>query len=66
MEVPQIFKKRDIVYHTDGGRGEVRDLQNDWSTDPPTVVAIVRVMDTIFHDIRRIPVLELRKERRKE
>jgi len=66
MEVPQIFKKGDIVYHINGGRGEVRDLQNDWSTNPPTVVATVRVMGMMFHDIRRIPVEDLRIDRRQD
>jgi hypothetical protein len=60
------FKAGDKVYHVRGGRGEVRSFENDWSTNPPTVIAVVRVLDTSFHDIRRIPVEDLRLERRTE
>lgn len=58
----EIFKTGDIVTHVNGGRGEIRDLQNDWSTSPPTVVALVQVLDTMFDDKRKIPVQDLRKE----
>ncbi len=58
------FKKNAIVWHVAGGRGKIRDLQNDWSTSPPTVIATVQVIDTIFTGIRQIPVSELRLERR--
>ncbi len=48
------FKKGDIVYHVRGGRGEVLDTQNDCSTNPPTKLVTVRVMDTCFDDIRKL------------
>lgn len=65
MEVISNFKRGDIVTHVLGGRGEIRTLENDWSVeDPPRIVAVVRVLDTIFHSIRKIPVSELTKCRR--
>jgi len=63
MEMPGIkstFKNGDIVKHIRGGSGKIKHQENDWSTVPPTVMAIVEVMDTAFHNIRRIPIEDLR------
>jgi len=57
------FKNGDRVYHVNGGTGEIRTLENDWSTNPPTITAVVRVADTCFDDVRKIPVEDLRKEK---
>jgi len=46
-----VMKKGDIVEHVRGGYGEVRAVEKD--------IAVVRVLKTCFHDIRRIPVSEL-------
>ncbi len=61
----QRFKKGIVVTHVNGGRGEILDLQNDWSTSPPKVVAIVRVLDTVFHDIRTVSILDLQQTKDK-
>ncbi len=53
------FKNGDIVTHILGGTGEIRTLENDWNTNPPTVVAIIKVLNTVFHSIRKIPTSEL-------
>lgn len=54
------FKKGDIVTHVNGGKGEVRNIESKWgSNEVPNIIAVVRVLDTSFHDIRRIPVKEL-------
>ena len=66
-----MLKKGDIVYHKrSGGRGEIRTLQNRWDSDVPTIVAVIRVNDTMFPRISCIPIDDLllcrrKKERRK-
>jgi len=62
--VPQIFKKGDIVRHISGGRAEIRDLQNDWSTSPPTVVATVRCLGLLFGRIGKSKVSDLTLEKK--
>jgi hypothetical protein len=59
----KLFPNGTIVTHTLGGRGKIKTLENDWSTDPPTVIALVEVevLDTMFPGIREIPVTELTK-----
>jgi hypothetical protein len=57
----KLFPNGTIVTHVTGGRGKIKTLENDWSTDPPTVIALVEVMDTMFPGIREIPVTELTK-----
>ncbi|MBE9572586.1 MAG: hypothetical protein IMF11_18325 [Proteobacteria bacterium] len=57
----KLFPNGTIVTHILGGRGKIKTLENDWSTDPPTVIALVEVMDTMFPGIREIPVTELTK-----
>ena len=61
------FKRGDHVYHIGGGTGEIRTFENDWNVEnPPVVVAMVRVKDTMFYDIRRCSIEDLRLDRRKE
>jgi hypothetical protein len=57
----KLFPNDTIVTHIRGGRGKIKTLENDWSTDPPTVIALVEVLDTMFPGIRKIPVTELTK-----
>ena len=45
------MKKGDVVKHVRGGYGEVRAVEKD--------IAVVRVLKTSFHDIRRIPTDDL-------
>lgn len=56
-----MFPNGMVVTHIRGGRGKIKTLENDWETDPPTVIALVQVMDTAFPNIRRIPVKELKE-----
>ena len=65
-ELQKIFKTGVKVKHVRGGLGEVRTLENDWSTSPPTVVAVVRVLGTALKDLRRIPVSDLRLDENME
>ena len=60
------FKKGDRVYHVAGGCGVlIGHFENDCLTDPPTVLASVELSNTIFHDVRKINVDDLRKDRRR-
>jgi len=47
------MKKGDVVSHVSGGYGEVR------AVEPTVGIAVVRVLKTSFHDIRRIPIADL-------
>ena len=59
------FQRGNRVFHVNGGTGEIRTFENDWKTDPPTVMVVVRVTDTIFHTTRTVKLNDLRKDRRK-
>lgn len=59
------FKKGEKVYHTIGGTGVLTGhFENDWSTDPPTVLAQVQVSNTVFYDVRMSRLEDLRHDRR--
>ncbi len=60
----KVFPNGTGVYHVRGGQGKIKHLENDWSTDPPTVMADVQVSNTCFYDVRRFPIDELKIDRR--
>ena len=54
------FKKGDEVYHIAGGSGILTGhFENDWKTDPPTVLAQVQITDTIFDPMRVVSIDDL-------
>ena len=52
------FKKGDRVWHIRGGTGEIKAIKKD--------TAVVKVLNTVFHDIRHIPIAGLQLDRRKK
>ena len=50
------LKKGDMVYHVRGGTGELRAIEKD--------IAVVIVNNTCFNDVRRLPLDEVRRDRR--
>ena len=63
-EYRKIFPNGTLVTHVLGGQGRIKTLENDWddewNTDPPTVIALVQTSG-IVPRISRIPITELEK-----